>query len=149
VATQLHAFYPLHDPTYNHAVRHVSSSRHRSSIWARLAVLLSFFAVFSALAAPASMLAEEVRTGKLGGICAVTTAAFATADAGGTADSGASHAGSHCELCGSLGLALPPLPLAEIPSVPGRVVLVYEAPDRFSEAVSGLPFSRGPPPFLN
>jgi hypothetical protein len=95
------------------------------------------------------MLAEEVRTGKLGGICAVNTAVFAATDAGGTADSGASHTASHCELCGSPGLALPPLPFAEMPSLPSRGVLLHQAPAMFSAAVAGLPFSRGPPAFLN
>ena len=36
--------------------------------------MLSFLAVVSALIAPASMLAEEVRTGKLGGLCSLSKA---------------------------------------------------------------------------
>ncbi|MDB5964690.1 MAG: hypothetical protein JWQ72_1190, partial [Polaromonas sp.] len=39
---------------------HTPPSRQPVPLWARLALLLSFLAVFSALVAPASMLAEEV-----------------------------------------------------------------------------------------
>jgi hypothetical protein len=131
-------------------VHNTPSVRQRASLWARLAVLLSFFAVFSALVAPASMLAEEVRTGKLGGLCAISTAVFtAASDGGSSTDSGATHAGSHCELCGSMGMVLPPLPVADVACLPGSPVLAFEARTVFSAAVPGLPFSRGPPAFLS
>ena len=123
-------------------------TRQRPSFWARLAILLGLVAVFSALVAPVSMLAKEVRTGKLGGICAVNTAAFVAADAARSTDSGAAQAGSHCELCGSLGLALLPLPFADVPRLASSAVLAFKVPAGFSAAVSGLPFSRGPPVVL-
>jgi hypothetical protein len=113
-------------------------------LWARIAAFLSFLAVMSALVAPVSMLAEEVGTGKLGGICTVNTAAQGSPD-GDYAGGSSTKAGSHCELCGSLGLALPPLPVASVPCDPGTQVADAWAPAHRAESVSGLPFSRGPP----
>lgn len=112
-------------------------------MWARLAAFLGFLAVLSALAAPVSMLAEEVRTGQLGGICSLNNAAPASsADAG----SGAvPQAGSHCELCGALGWALPPLAISVIPSFAGQQLAALYVPANPAAAVTGLPFSRGPP----
>ncbi|MES2415829.1 MAG: DUF2946 family protein [Pseudomonadota bacterium] len=117
------------------------------SLWARLAAFLGFLAIASALLAPVSMLAEDVRTGKLGGVCAVNTALHGNADAG-TGNSDAQAAGSHCELCGSLGMALPPLAAASIPCMPGTVVAGVSQPAHRTGAVPGLPFSRGPPALL-
>ncbi|MES2362190.1 MAG: DUF2946 family protein [Pseudomonadota bacterium] len=122
-----------------------SSSRARPSLWARFAAFLSFLAVLSALVAPASMLAEELRTGKLGGICAANTASWGGADASDAGNGSTPQAGSHCELCGSLGLALPPLPVASMPCDPGTQVADASSPVHRAESISGLPFSRGPP----
>lgn len=120
------------------------SSRNRPNLWARFAAFLSFLAVLSALVAPATMLAEEVRTGKLGGVCVVNMATQGSAD--GAADSGgASNAGSHCELCGSLAMALPAFEGASIPCEPGTQVADASAPAHLAESIPGLPFSRGPP----
>ena len=94
------------------------------------------------------MLAEEVRTGKLGGICAVNTATFAVVDASSSSHSGKAHAGSQCELCGNMGLALPPPPLAEAHCLTGDLLLALAVPTAFSAVVTGLPFSRGPPDFF-
>ena len=99
----------------------------------------------SALVAPVSMLAEEVRTGKLGWICTVNTASQGSPDGADVGGSGGSKTGSHCELCGSLGLALPPLPVASIPCDRGTQVADTSAPAHRAESVSALPFSRGPP----
>jgi hypothetical protein len=90
------------------------------------------------------MLAEEVRTGKLGGICSVGAAWSA-----GTGDvSGADDAASqvpHCDLCGSVGLGLPPLQQADVfpPAVTAMAVVLRDAV--LSASSPGLPFSRGPP----
>jgi hypothetical protein len=111
-------------------------------MWARLAAFLSFLAVLSALLAPVSMLAEEVRTGKLGGICSVNTAVAGDSDSG-TGD--APQSGSHCELCGALGLALLPLAFFAIPCFAGSQVASADFPAAASAAIPGLPFSRGPP----
>ena len=112
------------------------------SLWARFAAWLSFLAVLSALVAPVSMLAEEVRTGKLGGLCSLN-AVFA-----GNSDLGIDQtpqAGSHCDLCTSLGLALPPLLVSVIPCFPGHQLAIVDFPADLATSVSGLPFSRGPP----
>ncbi len=100
-------------------------------MWARLAAWLSFLAVLSALVAPVSMLAQDVRAGKLGGICSVNTAAAGDSD---SSDGSPAQAGMHCDLCGSVGLALPALQVATV-----------NFPADASAAVPGLPFSRGPP----
>lgn len=112
-------------------------------MWARLAAFLSFLAVLSALLAPVSMLAEEVRTGKLGGLCGASkTSSTINLDAG---DGGAAQAGLHCDWCASLGTALPPLPVSVIPCFPGQQVATLDYPAHTAVTVTGLPFSRGPP----
>jgi hypothetical protein len=90
------------------------------------------------LLAPVSMLAEDVRTGQLGGLCSV---------AGGNqpGNDDASPANGHCALCGSTGLGL--LPLYQVdagPAVVSAMVVAFQNGVR-SAALSGLPFSRGPP----
>ena len=85
-------------------------------MWARLAAWLSFLAVLSALVAPVSMLAQDVRAGKLGGICSVNTASANDSD---SSDGSPAQAGMYCDLCGSVGLALPALQVAAIPCFPG------------------------------
>lgn len=111
-------------------------------MWARLAAWLGFLAVLSALAAPVSMLAEEVRTGQLGGLCSAGKAPAAQADA----DEGAAlQAGAHCDWCGSMGLALPPLPLAVVSFAPADSQLAVQAFAPRGAFDTGLPFSRGPP----
>ncbi|HEY3047752.1 MAG TPA: DUF2946 family protein [Polaromonas sp.] len=111
-------------------------------MWARLAAFLSFLAVLSALLAPVSMLAEEVRTGQLGGICSVNTSLANSSD---SSPDDAPHAGSHCDLCGALGLALLPLAVSAIPCFAGNQVASADFPADASAAIPGLPFSRGPP----
>ena len=113
------------------------------SVWARFAACLSFLAVLSALVAPASMLAEEVRTGKLGSICSVNTATAGNPDAG---DDNALQTGSHCDWCASLGLAAPPmLASATLFTAPVKHLARAESPANLAASVTGLPFSRGPP----
>ena len=93
-------------------------------------------AVLSTLIAPASMLAEELRTGKLGGICLVNTA---DSNGDGTA------ADSHCDLCGSFALAVPAFTKQPLPSQPGQNVACTALPFDLAALVKGLPPSRGPP----
>ena len=84
------------------------------------------------------MLAEDVRTGQLGGLCSV---------AGGNqpGNDDASPANGHCDLCGSTGLDLPPLYQADAGlAAVSAMVVVFQNAVR-SAALPGLPFSRGPP----
>ena len=111
-------------------------------MWARLAAWLSFLAVLSALWAPVSMLAQDVRTGQLGGICSVNTDLASASDAG---SGDAPQAGMHCDLCASLGWVPPPLAVAAIPCFPGQQVAAVDFPANLTAAIPGLPFSRGPP----
>ena len=116
-------------------------------LWVRLAAWLGFLAVFSALLAPVTMLTEEMRTGKLGGLCSV---ASSIASAGSVGDTGldtgdTSLASGHCDLCGVQGLCLPPLQQAGLLS-PGAATMAAVFQNAVRSASSpGLPFSRGPP----
>jgi hypothetical protein len=83
-------------------------------VWERLATWLAFLAVAAALWAPVSMLAQDVRTGKLGGICSVNTFDVSSADSNAPADGDAAQSGMRCDLCGSLALVLPALPEAAV-----------------------------------
>ncbi|MDP2817909.1 MAG: DUF2946 family protein [Polaromonas sp.] len=106
-------------------------------LWARLAAWLGFVAVFAALLAPVSMLAEDVRTGQLGGLCSAT-------GAGQPGSEDASSANGHCDLCGSTGLALLPLEQTGICHAAAAMAVVFQDALR-STSSPGLPFSRGPP----
>ncbi len=110
-------------------------------MWIRFAACFSFLAVLAALAAPVSLLAQDVASGKFGGLCY----AEPVLDVLQQGETEAAHPGAHCSLCASTGLAL--LPLAVFTQAP---VLSYElalrmAPSDRAVIVSGLPFSRGPP----
>ncbi len=104
---------------------------------------LSLLAVFSALAAPVSLLAEEVRTGKLGGLCSVQTQLAGDPDSRGDA---VLQSASHCEWCGSAALSMPPT----LRSLPGAIGLSFDVASNAAPlpvgAPLGLPFGRGPPP---
>lgn len=123
------------------AVSNLPSLRSTLPLWRRVAAFLSFLAVLSALVAPAAMLAEEVRTGKLGGVCLVNTAANTAVDGSGDV----TPTGSHCDMCGSFALVLPPFTAQAIPSQPGQQVAGIDLPFDLAAAISGLPPSRGPP----
>ncbi len=101
-----------------------------------------------ALASPISMLAEDVRTGKLGGVCSLNSLTASTPDAGTPGDSGTPATGSHCDLCGSLAFALPLLAGVTIPSFPGSQVAAVFLPADVAASSVSLPFSRGPPALL-
>ena len=98
--------------------------------------------MLSALLAPVSLLAEEVRTGKLGGICSLATGSGNIADAG---SGEAPHAGTHCDLCGTPAWLLPPLVVYAIPCFAGQQVADADLPADVAVKPTGLPFSRGPP----
>ncbi|NMM10910.1 MAG: hypothetical protein HHJ16_11645 [Polaromonas sp.] len=117
-------------------------SRSPLPAWARLAAWLSFSAVLFALLAPASMLAQDVRSGKLSGLCSVTLTGGSSSDTG---SGDAPPAGSHCDLCGSPSLVPPPLLISSIPCFAGYQVACIDFPADLDAAVPGLPFSRGPP----
>ncbi len=104
---------------------------------------LGLLAVFSALVAPATMLAEEVRTGKLGGLCSAQSRVASDPTSSGEA---ALQAGTHCDWCSSVGLAPPTLlALAILPTAPGTFLGLPDSPTRWAASITGLPFSRGPP----
>ena len=110
-------------------------------MWQRVAAFFSFLAIAGALLAPGSMLAEEVRTGKLSGLCAASTSA---ADAG-IADILAEN--THCDSCGSLAFTLPSFTAQGLCGKPdGRISQVRPA-FGLAVLVAGLPPSRGPPLF--
>ena len=114
----------------------------RPSLWVRFAAWLSFLAVLSALVAPSSMLAEEVRTGRLGGLCSLTNTPAGNPDAG---NGQTPLAGSHCDACTALGFVLPVLPVLAIASFAGDKVATVAFPADVAASIPGLPFSRGPP----
>ena len=134
--------------SYNSPVSlHTTPSRQPVTVWARLAACLGFLAVLSALLAPVSMLAEEVRSGKLGGVCSISQALSGALDVG--HEGGAPlQSGSHCDFCTSLALALPPLALTVTPCFAGHELIACYSLTNLATAVTGLPFSRGPPQFV-
>lgn len=111
------------------------------SLSARLGVFLGLLAVLVALLAPLSLLVEEVRTGRLGAICSASATLAGHGDDG----TGQPSSGSHCNWCGSAALALPPLPVSSIPCFAGLDVADLALPADAPAAITGLPFSRGPP----
>jgi hypothetical protein len=127
---------------YNRVVPNTSSSR---PLWARFAAWLGFLAVFSALLAPVSLLAEDVRTGKLGGLCSVASQTGAAGAPGSSGSDDSSLTTGHCDLCGSLGLGLLPLPQTEVVSAAVTTTAVVFDDAVRSASSPGLPFSRGPP----
>lgn len=114
-----------------------------------------------ALVAPITMLAEEVRTGKLGGICSVNKAASnSLAFSGVTTENGivtgtgigtetetgtAAPSDSHCDWCVSVGLAFSSQPTVAIPFSPGNQLAFVSFLAIRATSIPGLPFSRGPP----
>ena len=111
----------------------------------RVATWLGLLAVLSALVAPATRLAEEVRTGKLCGLCSAQSLVAGNPASGGDA---ALQAGSHCDWCSSAGLAPPPLwALAVLPTAPTGHVAEGKFSADPAASVTKLPFSRGPPLF--
>lgn len=103
-----------------------------------LATWLSLLAVCSALLGPASVLAQEMRTGTWTGLC---SAGMATAHDGQAPDG----EGGHCDLCALPGLG------AELPQVQAwtaQPAAPAQLPWRFArlgEADSAHPAIRGPP----
>lgn len=95
----------------------------------------------AALLAPASMLAEEVRTGKIGGLCLANKAANTPDQSSGNVAQG----DSHCDLCGSLSFTAPPSFAQTVPSVPSQQVAGREQSFGLAARIRGLPPSRGPP----
>lgn len=93
------------------------------------------------------MLTEEVRTGKLGGICSLNLASAS----GSNSDSSSGDSpqvAARCDLCGTVGLVLPALPVCVIPCFPGQQVTRLDYPTNLAVVIPGLPFSRGPPAVL-
>lgn len=87
------------------------------------------------------MLAEDVRTGKLGGVCLVNTATNMASSGSGDAV----PADLHCDLCGSFVMVLPAFVAQTMPSFPGHDVAGMDLSFDLAANISGLPPSRGPP----
>jgi hypothetical protein len=99
------------------------------------------------------MLAKGLHSSHLGSVCGSHAIANSGLDAfhdtdGGSGDAAPHHAGRHCDLCASLGWALPPLPVAAIPCLAGEQVAAADFPADVVTSNPGLPFSRGPPALL-
>ena len=103
--------------------------------------------MLSALLAPVSMLAADMRMGKLGGLCSANSSLKASPASQSAGEGGAdSQTGAHCGLCGSVALAPPPLfsqPPAGLPA--SSQLAAYGNGVVAPAAVPGLPPSRGPP----
>jgi hypothetical protein len=100
--------------------------------------------VLSALAAPVSLLAQEVGSGKLSGLCSAAPVMGGLTQG----EPGLSHPGGHCSLCASCALALPPLAVFTQAAFLSYELALGMVPSDRSVIVSGLPFSRGPPGLL-
>ena len=112
-----------------------------------MAAFLSLLAVASALFTPVAQLVEDVRTGRLGGVCSAGKSAVAGTGSGlALGTTAEEHA--HCDLCGSLALALPPITAQPIPTKPNRLLARAAPPSELARFGLGLPYSRGPPSFL-
>lgn len=130
--------------SYNPGVFHaLRSSRHPALLWVRFAAFLSFLAIAAALLTPVAQLADDVRTGRLGGVCSAGKPAVAGNPVGDTAED---HA--HCDLCGSLAWVLPPVVAQPIPTQATRLLALDAPPSELARFGLGLLYSRGPPSFL-
>lgn len=142
----------MHTASYNAAVLRKPPSKPAMSVRQRIAAFLSFVAVVFALLSPSLMLAQELRSGKLGGLCG-TGSQLAALKTGSGLNAGADAAFDalsppvHCALCGSSPAAVSPL--SKLPAVvgdrqsanPGEAVWVAPQVHR------GLRCIRGPPSF--
>ena len=124
------------------------SSHPPAWLWVRFAAFLSFLAVASALFAPVAQLAEDVRTGRLGGVCSAVKSAVAGNASGAAPNGTAAEQHTHCDLCGSLALALPPVVTQPIPTQASRLLTMAAPPSELLRFGPGLPYSRGPPSLL-
>ena len=117
----------------------------RRLLWVRFAAFLSFVAVFSAWVAPWSMLAENVRTGKLGGVCSLTAPVSGMFSVGNAGNSDAPAGSQHGDLCASSGLALPQLALPAIAGFAGYQVAASTSPVALAASIPGHAVLAGQP----
>ena len=109
-------------------------------MWQRIAAFFSFLALASALLAPSALLAEEVRTGKLGGLCGASS--FSSGEQG---DADAALPQTHCDLCGSSQSLL--LPRVKQPFVDAAQQVTRKAGEQrgLFASLAELASIRGPP----
>lgn len=142
----------MHSAFYNAAVPRKPPSKPAMPVRQRLAAFLSFIAVVFGLLSPSLILAQELRSGKLGSLCGAGSqlAALKTGtglNAGADAAFDALSPPVHCALCGSSPAAVSPF--IKLPAVvgerqsanPGDVVWVAPQVHR------GFRCIRGPPSF--
>ena len=124
----------------------ISSFNHSRELplWGKAAALLGFLAVVSALLAPVAMLAEEARSGKLGGLCSAAFSPLFGAADNGAVDKEAAD-GSHCDLCSSLSFAIAPFAKSVLPSRSDQGTARNDLAFNLAAHIIGLPPSRGPP----
>ena len=125
-------------------IRPVQNQSRHLRLFYLLAAWLGLVAVLVALVLPVSRLANDVRTGQLSGVCSLVSSLSGDLGASSNPDD-AQPKGSHCDMCGSVGLAL--LPQATVFALP---VQRFALSALVSQAVLpaspfGLPFGRGPP----
>ena len=103
--------------------------------------------MLSALLVPVSMLAQDVQSGKLGGVCSLNNFVAGSSSFDGVAAGGASAQpkGAHCDLCGAPGVVPASLVLLVIPTFPGSQVAAFTLPAALATSIAGLPPGRGPP----
>ncbi len=107
-----------------------------------LAFWLSLLALCSALLAPASVLAQEARSGQWGGLCSMSGPSSAHPDGQ------ASGEGGHCGLC-VLPLLAPPPAVSPASQASGPAQAPAAGmPVVLAAAPAHGPFIRGPPPEL-
>ena len=132
--------------SYNLAMFERSSSPSHILLWSRFAAFLSFVAVLSALLAPVSMLAQDVQSGKLGGVCSLgNLVASSITDTAAADGRSVQVKAAHCDLCGASGVVPPLLALLVIPTFAGGDVAAFTLPAALAASIPGLPPSRGPP----
>ena len=130
--------------SYTWAVTSFPNHLRRLPLWGKVSTFLSFLAVVSALLAPVAMLAEDVQTGKLGGLCsAASSTAFGVAGNGAVDNEAAG--GSHCDLCSSLAFAMAPFAKLGSPTGVGQQIVGLDVAFNLAARINGLPPSRGPP----
>ena len=109
-------------------------------LWRRIAAFFSFLALASALLAPSALLAQDVRTGKLGGLCGASLLT-----SGDLADAGDALLQVHCDACSASFGALPEGFSQSVVVAAKQTGAAVGSLADLPAHMEGLPPSRGPP----